>query len=98
MLSDNRDTLVGMRLVGIDGVIVHERREFLNELNKVFRMEEVTIILITSKLVSLAKKTISELKLTQNEKLIVEIPDRHSTNKIGESLDKYVSDAIGVKL
>ena len=34
----------------------------------------------------------------QLKPLIVEIPDRHGQHKIGETIDKYVSDAIGVKL
>nr|WP_330377556.1 V-type ATP synthase subunit F [Cellulosilyticum ruminicola] len=29
LLSDNHDTWVGMRLAGIDGVILHEREEVL---------------------------------------------------------------------
>ncbi len=45
LISDNVDTEVGMRLVGIDG-----------------------------------------------------IPDRHGTSEIGEAIDRYVSEAIGVKL
>ena len=98
LLSDNVDTLVGLRLVGIDGKLLHERVELLNELNRVFNNKDVGIILITSKLVNLAKNTISELKLTQNEKLIIEIPDRHGGAHIGEALDKYMSNAIGIKI
>ena len=34
LISDNVDTEVGMRLVGIEGVVVHEKDEFLNALEK----------------------------------------------------------------
>jgi V/A-type H+-transporting ATPase subunit F len=98
LISDNVDTIMGFRLIGIDGVVVHEKKEVLSELNKAFRMDDVSIILITTKLTDLVSTTISELKLTRNEKLIVEIPDRHGTKKIGESIDKYISEAIGIKL
>ena len=34
LISDNSTTLAGMRLAGIEGVVVHEREEVLNELKK----------------------------------------------------------------
>ena len=29
LISDNIDTLIGLRLVGIEGVVVHTRKDFL---------------------------------------------------------------------
>lgn len=98
LLSDNVDTQVGMRLVGIDSEVVHEKEEFLNALEKALNDETIAVILVTTKLVELAPDVISELKLTQRKKLIVEIPDRHGNAKIGEAIDRYVSEAIGIKL
>jgi len=98
LISDNIDTQMGMRLAGIDGVVVHERREVLMELEKVMHDEEVAIVLMTTKLIETCPEVISELKLRQLKPLIVEVPDRHGTSKIGETLDRYVSEAIGVKL
>jgi V/A-type H+-transporting ATPase subunit F len=98
LISDNVDTQVGMRLVGIEGVVVHERKELLAELDKVMQDEEHCIVLITTKLVGLCPEIIFELKLRQSKKLIVEIPDRHDTGKVGESIDAYVGQAIGIKL
>ncbi len=98
LLSDNVDTQVGMRLVGIDSEVVHEKQEFLNALEKALNDETIAVILITTKLVELAPDILSELKLTQRKKLIVEIPDRHGNAKIGETIDRYVSEAIGIKL
>lgn len=98
LISDNVDTEVGMRLVGIDGIVVHEKHEFLRALEDALEDESIAIILVTTKLVELAPQIISELKLTQPRQLIVEIPDRHGTSEIGEAIDRYVSEAIGVKL
>ena len=98
LLSDNVDTQAGMRLVGIEGVVIHEREEVLDELEKAIANEEICIVLITTKLVELCPEVISELKLKQPRPLIVEIPDRHGSAKIGETIDRYVSEAIGVKL
>lgn len=98
LLSDNVDTLVGMRLAGIEGVVVHERQEVLEELEKAMHKEDVAIVLMTTKLVQTCPDVISDLKLKMKRPLIVEIPDRHGSAKIGETIDRYVSEAIGVKL
>ncbi|MDA3932239.1 MAG: V-type ATP synthase subunit F [Tenericutes bacterium] len=98
LITDNKDTLMGMRLVGIEGVIEHERNKVLQEIEKVLHDKSVGILLITTNLVDLCPEVISELKLKRKRPLIVEIPDRHGGKKIGVSIDEYVSDAIGIKL
>jgi V/A-type H+-transporting ATPase subunit F len=98
LISDNIDTQMGMRLAGIEGVVVHERREVLKELERVMHDPEIAIVLITTKLIETCPEVISELKLRQLKPLIVEVPDRHGESSIGETIDRYVSEAIGVKL
>ena len=96
LISDNIDTLMGLRLVGIEGVVVHTRKDFLEVLQS--KMRDSSIILVTTKLVDMCPDIISEIKLKQQKPLITEIPDRHGNSKIGETIDGYVSEAIGVKL
>lgn len=98
LISDNEDTLVGLRLVGIEGVVVHTRQDFLEVLNAKMKDKEIGVILVTTKLVNLCPDIISEIKLKQRQPLITEIPDRHGESHIGETIDGYVSEAIGVKL
>jgi V/A-type H+-transporting ATPase subunit F len=98
LITDNIDTLMGMRLVGIEGVVLQERNKVLSEIERVLHDETVGILLITTKLVDLCPDVISELKLKRSKPLIVETPDRHGGANIGESIDNYVSEAIGVKL
>lgn len=98
LLSDNVDTLVGMRLVGIEGIVIHERQEVLKELDKAMQNQEIGIILMTTKLVELCPEIVSEVKLNQSRVLLVEIPDRRGSGNVGEMIDHYVSQAIGVKL
>ncbi|HCW72656.1 MAG TPA: ATP synthase subunit F, partial [Clostridiaceae bacterium] len=63
LISDNIDTQMGMRLAGIEGVVVHERREVLRALEKAMHDEEIAIVLITTKLIETCPEVISELKL-----------------------------------
>jgi len=98
LISDNIDTLIGLQLVGIEGKVVHTRSDFLEILSEKMKDETIGIILITTKLVDMCPDIISEIKLKQQKPLITEIPDRHGQSKIGETIDGYVSEAIGVKL
>lgn len=98
LISDNIDTQMGMRLAGISGAVVHEPDEVRKELEIAVRNKEIAIILMTEKLVKLCSELVYDIKLNYKSPLIVEIPDRHATSHITEIINKYVSDAIGLKL
>ncbi len=98
LISDNVDTKMGMRFAGIPGVVVHEEEEVRRELSLAVEREDVAVILMTEKLVSLCPDLIYDLKLNRKKPLIVEIPDRHGNGRTKDSITKYVRDAIGVKL
>ena len=51
LISDNIDTQMGMRLAGVEGVVVHERDEVLAALNKAIEDPEIAIVLMTTKIV-----------------------------------------------
>ena len=50
LISDNVDTQMGMRLAGIDGVVVHEHREVKDALLGAMEDKSIAVILITEKL------------------------------------------------
>ncbi|MBQ8613782.1 MAG: V-type ATP synthase subunit F [Ruminiclostridium sp.] len=98
LISDNIDTQMGMRLAGIDGVVVHEREEVLSALNTAVNDRTVAIVLMTKKLTDLCSDEIMDFKLNRRSPLIVEIPDRHGDSGISDAISGYVSEAIGLKL
>ena len=98
LISDNVDTYTGMRLAGVDGVVVHEREETLRALYDAADNKDVAIILMTEKLVRLISNEVFDIKLNRKRPLIVEIPDRHATTSISSTISKYVEDAIGVRI
>lgn len=97
-VSDNIDTQMGMRLAGIEGVVVHEADEVHQAVETALGDPEIGIILVSEKLVKLCYAYIYELKLRVRQPLIVEIPDRHGTANISENIANYVRDAIGIEL
>ncbi|MBZ4645710.1 MAG: V/A-type H+/Na+-transporting ATPase subunit [Clostridiales bacterium] len=98
LISDNVDTKTGMRLAGIEGVVVHEGHELKQVLDDVVHNKEIGIILITEKLVKLFPEYIKDIKLNYHTPLIVEIPDRHGTGRTPDSITRYVREAIGLKI
>lgn len=98
LISDNTDTRIGMRLTGADGVVVHEKEETIKALDEAFSNEDIGIVLITTKLVALCRDKVFDLKLNRKRPLIVEIPDRHATSEISETISRYINEAIGIKI
>ena len=98
LISDNVDTQMGMRLAGIEGIVVHESDEVKKALDEAIENPDIAIILMTEKLIKLCEATVFDLKLHRKRPLIVEIPDRHATSQITTAISKYVQDAIGIKI
>jgi V/A-type H+-transporting ATPase subunit F len=96
LISDNIDTLGGMRLAGIEGVVAHTEQEVNAALNSAVADNEVGLILMTEKLIKLCKERVYDIKLHASRPLIVEIPDRHGTSRITETINQYIKEAVGV--
>lgn len=98
LISDNHDTVTGMRLCGVEGIVLHDIGSVKKKLDELLADSSIGIILITEKLAALDPGYISELRLSVQKPLIVEIPDRHGGSGAGAVLSKYLSDAIGIKV
>lgn len=98
LISDNVDTQMGMRLAGIEGIVVHKPDEVREALLKAADNKDIAVILITEKLIKLCRELVYDYKLNLRQPLIVEIPDRHATSNINETISSYIESAIGLKL
>ena len=98
LISDNIDTQMGMRLAGVEGVVAHAPDEVEEALDKAMEMEDVGIVLMTELAVKQCREKVYDYKLNRKTPLIVEIPDRHATSEISETISKYLSEAVGIKL
>ena len=98
LISDNVDTLTGMRLSGVDGVVVHEKEELKKALETAMSDASIGIVLLTEKFGRDFPELIDEMKLKRKIPLLVEIPDRHGTGRKKDFITSYVNEAIGLKL
>ena len=98
LISDNIDTLTGMRLAGVEGVIVHKHDELKEALERTIADKEIGIILLTEKFGREFPEIIDDVKLHHKTPLIIEIPDRHGTGRRPDFITSYVKEASGLKL
>ena len=98
LISDNVDTLTGMRLAGIDGVVVHEKQEIKQALDEVLSPKDIGIILMTEKLGKEIPEIVDDIKLNRTFPLLLEIPDRHGSGRRPDFITAYINEAIGIKI
>lgn len=98
LISDNIDTYTGMRLAGVEGVVVHEREELHRALEEAISNKENGIILLTENFGKEFPDIIDDVRLNHKLPLLIEIPDRHGTGRAPDFITSYVNEAIGLKL
>ena len=94
LISDNTDTLVGMRLAGITGEVVRDRSEALKEFNKCISDKNIAILIVTEKIFNLLEDELMEIKLKSKFPLIVEIPTRDGLQRNDDFITKYINESI----
>ena len=90
--------IIGMRLAGVEGAVVHEKQELKAEIDKVLADKEIGILLLTEKFGKEFPDIIDHIRLERKLPLIVEIPDRHGTGRAPDFITSYVNEAIGINI
>lgn len=98
LLSDNVDTQRGMRLAGVEGVVVHTYDEVKEALEHAMADKMLGILLVAEKLSANYPDLFREIKLTQKTPLVVDIPDRHGSTAMADAIASYVQEAVGIKI
>jgi V/A-type H+/Na+-transporting ATPase subunit F len=98
LISDNRDTLVGMRLAGVKGTIVNDKKEAEKLLEGLLKNKNVGIVLITERLAVGMREKIDYIKIKRDLPLLVEIPDRFGSIKDENYITSYIKDSIGINV
>ena len=98
IVSDNHDSLVGMRLAGIQGCLVHTADEAFAAIDRALKIPDLAILAVTEKVAEMAPDVIQQLRERGDLPLVVEIPDRVGTKRGADFRTRYVQEAIGVKM
>lgn len=98
LISDNTDTLTGMRLAGVEGVIAHSHEEVKDALDTALSKKDVGILLLTEALGRQFPDLVRAIRSEHKIPILIEIPDRHGTGRRPDFITSYVNEAIGLKL
>lgn len=98
LLSDNIDTLLGMRLAGVEGALVKTEEELKSSLQEVLENKDIAVLLLTSDLVNMCKEYILNIKLKLKMPLIAEIPGNRNIDEPGSSVFGYIHKATGMNI
>lgn len=97
LISDNKDTIVGLRLAGIDGVLATKSKDIIEELDKAIENKDIGIIILTEDTFNKVKDKVLEIKLRKKVPLIITIPNRYGMRD-KDFITKYIKDSIGIKI
>ena len=98
LISDNVDTLTGMRLAGVEGWLCMSARNSAAPFEKACTDKDIGIILLTEKFGRDFPDLVNAEKLSHRLPLIIDIPDRHGTGCRPDFITTGVNEAIGLKL
>ena len=86
-----------MRLAGVQGIILNDRTEVLETIEKKIKDDETGIIILTKAVMQLAEKEIMALKLKSKHTLIVEIPGAGLSYE-SDYITRHIRESIGIKI
>lgn len=94
----DRHTVLGFRLVGIDGVEVTGRDEALAALKEAVNREGVGIVLITERVASEIRDEVEARLYGMGFPLVLEIPDSGGASPDRPAIEDIVRKAIGISI
>ncbi|MEG0178728.1 MAG: V-type ATP synthase subunit F [Oscillospiraceae bacterium] len=98
LISDNVDTLAGMRLVGVRGIVAAEESEIRKAMDDAKADKSIGLVLVSEKLCIKYKDLFLDYKMNCPRPLIVEMPDRHTKDDVAQSIRRDIIEAVGIKI
>lgn len=98
LISDNNDTLVGMRLAGIEAVLAKTPEEISRAIDYVLQKPEFGILIVTETVFEKAREELMEIRMYRRSPLVVEVPDRHGQRRSDNYITQYINESVGIKL
>lgn len=97
VISDSLDVVTGMRLAGVEGIMIHNTEEAIEGLKSAISNKEYGLILVTEGVADKMQQEIREIKLQKSLPVVTVIPDRNKGIKENYITD-YIKQSIGLKI
>ncbi|MEF9918009.1 MAG: V-type ATP synthase subunit F [Eubacterium sp.] len=96
IISENRDSYLGMKLTGIEGAYVRQPNEVEATFKKVLKDKDVGIIFLTEKAYFMIEDLVMESKKKNLFPLITVIPDRYGYQREQGIITQYIKESVGL--
>lgn len=96
VISENRDSFLGMQLAGIDGVYLRTKDEIENALKEALKNNDIGIIFLTEKAYLMVEELVIEAKKKFFSPLITIIPDRYGYQRNEGMITRYIKESVGL--
>ena len=97
LLTNHTDSSIGLRLAGVDSVIVRNASRARQALEELCSDEELGLLLVTAETESMCRDELTVLR-QKGRPLIVCIPDSNDAFKQTNTISDYIKNAIGIKI
>ena len=94
----DEDTVLGFRLVGVDGTVVTNQEETQNALEEATQIEDLGVIMIPERIASTVRAQVDRFIYKTTFPLIIEIPDRMGPMEDRGSIRDLIRTAVGVSV
>jgi V/A-type H+-transporting ATPase subunit F len=98
VIADEMDTLVGLRLAGIEGVVATTASEVEAQIKAAAADSNIAILLVTEPCAALCPDLIRELRLSAERPLVAVIPGISGSSREPDSITRLVREAIGIRI
>jgi V/A-type H+-transporting ATPase subunit F len=98
LISDNSDARDGMRLAGIEGVVVRSEPDMKAALDTALTDPEIGMVLVTEKIADAYEPMLDLARQNQTGALLVTVPSTGGSGAGKDRITRYVREAIGVKI
>lgn len=96
VISENRDSYLGMKLAGIEGAYVREKDEIEKTFREVRKNKEIGIIFLTEKAYFMIEDLVMETKRKNLFPLVTVIPDRYGYQREQGIITQYIKESVGL--
>jgi V/A-type H+-transporting ATPase subunit F len=98
LISDNQDTLTGMRLTGIEGTLATNETQLETALQTAVAQTDIAILLITQSANNLNPQLVAHYKNLYAKPLMLTIPDQNDSEHSADTITQSIQQAIGIKM
>lgn len=98
VICDNLDTLTGLRLVGIEGVMIKKNADFEPAFNKAVANDGIGILYISPSLIESNQDLVNDVRFNRATPLITSVLGANEYQNATNTIAETIQHAIGIQL